>query len=136
MLQRVAQDDVSSRSGKPLLLSQKISIAIPLKNEPPDGEITKLVQRLFSPMPNASRPKVVSFSGIARDDRSSWICARAAEALSEQGDSSVCVVDGNLWSPQLHFHLSADNSIGWAQALATRDSIRHFAMPLSRPNLG
>jgi Mrp family chromosome partitioning ATPase len=135
LLQRVAKDDVSSRSGKPVLLSQKTSTAIPLKKELPDSEITKLVQRLFSPTTNASGPKVVSFSGIERDDRSSWICARAAETLSEQANSSICVVDGNLWSPQLHVHLSAVNSIGWAQALATRDSIRHFAMPLSRPNL-
>jgi hypothetical protein len=135
LLQRVAKDDVLHLSSKPVLVSQKASIAIPFKKEFPSSEITKLVQRLFSPATNAGGPKVVSFSGIARDDRSSWICARAAEALSEQADSSICVVDGNLWSPQLHVHLSAVNSMGWAEALSTRDSIRNFAMPLNRPNL-
>src|ERR1700722_15175368 len=135
LLQRVAKDDVLTLSSKPVLPSQKASPAIPFKQELPDSEITKLVQRLFSPTTNASGREVVSFSGIARDDRSSWICARAAEALSEQADSSICLVDGNLWAPQLHVHLSAVNSIGWAEALATRDSIRNFVMPLSRPNL-
>src|ERR1700691_5252561 len=135
LLQRVAKDDFFSLPEEPAPPPKKAAPAIPFKKEPPDAEITKLVQRLFTQAGKGSGPKVVSFSGIARDDRSSWICARAAEALSEQADSSICVVEGNLWAPQLHIHLSAVNSIGWAEALATRDAIRNFAMPLSRPNL-
>jgi receptor protein-tyrosine kinase len=135
LLQRVANDDIFSIEGASASLSRKAPFAIPFKAELPDNEITKLVQRLFSPTTNASGSKVVSFSGIARDDRSSWICARAAEALADQANASICVVEANLESPQLHVHLSAANSRGLAEALATTDPIRNFAMPLGRDNL-
>src|SRR5580704_10831548 len=115
LLTRVEKGDFFKLPAEAAPLPQRAHAAIPLKKSPPDPEIAKLVQRLFSPASNGSRPKVVSFSGIARDDRSSWICARAGEILAEQADTSVCLVDVNLWSPQLHVHLATANQIGLAE---------------------
>ena len=80
-------------------------------------------------------PKIVSFSGIARDDRSSWICARAAEYLASQADTSVCLVDANFRSPRLHSHYDVGNRTGLAAALTTDGPIRSFATPLPIKNL-
>src|SRR5271169_979469 len=113
----------------------EIAKLVPLKKEPPDPEITKLVQRLFLQAGKDSGPKVVSFSGIARNDRSSWICARAGEILAEQADTSVCMVEANFWSPQLHLHSAAANHIGLAEALTTKGPIRNFAIQLGAKNL-
>ena len=140
LLLQVAKDDffnlpAEPASAPPSPPPQKAPAAIPVRKEPPDTEISKLVQRLFSQAGKGSGPKVVSFSGIARDDRSSWICARAGEALAEQADASVCIVEANLWSPQLHVHLAAANQIGLAEALTTKGPIRSFATPLCGENL-
>jgi Mrp family chromosome partitioning ATPase len=135
LLQRAAKDDFFNFLGDSTPLARKSPFAIPSKKQLPDTEITKLVQRLFSQTPKGSGPKVVSFSGIARDDRSSWICARAGEALAEQAVSSVCIVEANLRSPQLHLHFAAANRIGLVEALTTKGPIRNFAMPLRRVNL-
>jgi Mrp family chromosome partitioning ATPase len=135
LLQRAAKDDFFRFAADASLLSQKQLFAVPRVKEPPDEEIDKLVQRLFSRSREGSRPKVVSFSGIARDDRSSWICARAGEALARQADTSVCVVEANRVSPQLYVHLAAANSPGLAEALASKGSIRNFATRLRRANL-
>jgi succinoglycan biosynthesis transport protein ExoP len=135
LLQRVAKDDFFNVADVPIRLIEKTPIAIPVKRDPPDTEITKLVQRLFSQTGKGSGPKVVSFSGIARDDRSSWICARAGEALAERADGSVCIVDTNLSSPQLHSNVAAANQIGLVEALTTKGPIQSFAMSISGGNL-
>jgi Mrp family chromosome partitioning ATPase len=135
LLQRLEKDDFFDRAAQSAPPPPKSRAAIPLKKEPRDPEITKLVQRLFSQAGKGGGPKVVSFSGIARDDRSSWICARAGEALAERADGSVCIVEANLWSPQLHLHVSSNNHNGLAEALASKDSVRSFAMPVCRGNL-
>ena len=93
------------------------------------------MQRLFFRGGHASAPKIVSFSGIARDDRSSWICARAAEYLASQGDTSVCLVDANFSSPRLHNHYDIANRSGLAAALTTDGPIRAFATQLPIKNL-
>jgi Mrp family chromosome partitioning ATPase len=134
LLQRVARDEFFNVPDEPAPLLQKAPTGVPLKKGPPDTEITKLVQRLFSQDGEGGTPKVVSFSGITRDDRSSLICARAGEALAEQVDTSVCIVDANLWSPQLPVHVAAANQIGLAEALAGKGPIRNFAIPLCREN--
>lgn len=98
-------------------------------------EIAKLVQRLFLRGGQAGGPRVVSFSGIARDDRSSWICACAGESLAVLAHTSVCVVDANFWSPQLHTHFNTDNRTGLSDALSTEGLIQNFATPISTGNL-
>jgi Mrp family chromosome partitioning ATPase len=135
LLQRLAKDDFFNLPEEPAPPPKKAAPAIPFRKEPPDAEITKLVQRLFTQAGKGSGPKVVSFSGIARDDRSSWICARAGEALAEHAEGSVCMVEANLWSPQLHAQLSASNQTGLAEALTNPGHIRNFAMPLGGKNL-
>jgi Mrp family chromosome partitioning ATPase len=130
LLQRVERGGLFNLPVEPAPRPHKAPTAIPPKREPSDTEITKLVQRLFSPAGKGGGPKVVSFSGITRDDRSSWICAQAGEILAEQADTSVCLVEANLWSPQLHLRLAAANQIGLAEALTTKSPIRNFGKPL------
>lgn len=138
LLQRVAKNQffsVPDEVPPPAPVAPNGFAAIPFKKAPRDPEITKLVQRLFSQVSKASGPKVVSFSGIERDDRSSWICARAGEALAEQVNASVCIVDANLRTPELHQHVNADLGAGLADALVTEGPIRSFTIPLFGPNL-
>ena len=135
LLQRVAKDNFFNFPCDPAALLRRTPIAIPSKRGTPDIEITKLAQRLFSQAGKVSGPKVVSFSGITREDRSGWICARTGEALAEQADNSVCIVEANFESPQLHVHLASANRIGLAEALDTKDPIRNFATPLRGGNL-
>ena len=135
LLKRVAKDDLFSLSDMPAPVTQTVHPAFPSKKAPPDTEITKLVQRLFPHSGNGSGPKVVSFTGFIREDRSSWICARSAEALAERAEGSVCLVEANFWSPQLHIHAGANNLVGLAEALTTNGPVRSFALPLSGENL-
>jgi Mrp family chromosome partitioning ATPase len=130
LLQRVERGYFFDLPVEPAPRTQKAPTAIPCKREPPDTEFAKLVQRLFSPAGKGGGPKVVSFSGITRDDRSSWICAHAGEILSEQADTSVCIVEANLWAPRLHVDMAAANKIGLAEALTTKGPIRNFGIPL------
>jgi protein-tyrosine kinase len=135
LLQRVAKDvyfSVPDEIPKP---TSKPSVTKPWKRELPEAGIVKLVQRLFTPADKENTFKVVSFAGIARDDRSSWICARAGEALADQSEASVCVVDANFSSPQLHIHLNVKNQIGLAEALATKEPMPEFAVSISGRNL-
>jgi Mrp family chromosome partitioning ATPase len=134
LLQQVAKEELLTPVGMPAPLRQSMPSPT-LKREIANEEITKLVQRLFLHGSQASRPRVVSFSGIARDDRSSWICACAGISLASQADTSVCVVDANFWSPHLHAHFAADNQTGLADALTTEGPIRSFAIPVFSGNL-
>lgn len=134
LLQRAAKEELLTPAGMPPALRQAMpspALTRDLANE----EITKLVQRLFLHGGQAGGPRVVSFSGIARDNRSSWICARAGESLASQADTSVCLVDANFWSPHLHTHFGVGNLTGLADALTTDGSIRSFATPVSSGNL-
>jgi Mrp family chromosome partitioning ATPase len=135
LLQRVAKAEFFGVPESPAPPANQARIAIPFKKDPPDAEIAGLVQRLFSAGGQGYGPKVVSFSGMAREDRSSWICAKVGEALAAQADVSVCLVDANLRSPQLHVHLGAANRMGLAEALTQHGPIRNFVMPLGGRNL-
>lgn len=135
LLQRVAKDEFFSVPVRPAPTTNKARAAIPFKKDPANPEIIRLVQRLFPSGVHDNGLNVVSFSGMAREDRSSWICARAGEALATQSDFSICIVDANLWSPQLHVHLGAANQAGLAEALATDSPVRNFILPLGARNL-
>lgn len=133
LLERVAKEESLTPSGMPAIL--RPPIPFPALKGLAKEEITKLVQRLFFHGGHTGAPKVVSFSGIARDDRSGWICARAAEYLASQADTSVCLVDANLRSPRLHNHYDIGNRTGLTNALTTDGPIRGFATQLSIKNL-
>ena len=136
LMTRIEKGDFFKLPAEAAPLPQRARAAIPLKKVPPDPEIAKLVQRLFSPVTNGSGPKkVVSFSGISRDDRSSWICARAGEILAEQAATSVCMVEANFHSPQLHVQFATTNQIGLADALTTDGPIRNFGKSIGGENL-
>ena len=125
LLQEAAKEKWFTPVGTPL---RQLTPSPTPKRGPAKEEIAELVQRLFF----HGGHKVVSFSGIECDDRSSWICARAGESLASQADTSVCLVDANFGSPQqLHTHLDAGNRTGLAAALTTEGPIRSFATPLS-----
>jgi Mrp family chromosome partitioning ATPase len=134
LLQRTAKEELFIPAGLPPPTPQATPSPV-LAREIARDEITKLVQCLFLQGGQAGGPRVVSFSGIARDDRSSWICGHAGEALASQVDASVCLVDVNLWSPQLHTHFGVGNRTGLADSLTAEGSIRSFATPLSNRNL-
>jgi protein-tyrosine kinase len=137
LLQQAAKEELLTPMGMPMPLRQAwpgISSVAPA-GELADDEITKLVQRLFLHGSHTSGSRVVSFSGMARDDRSSWICACTGISLAAQADTSVCVVDANFWSPQLHTHFAADNRTGLADALTIEGPIRSFAKPVFSGNL-
>jgi Mrp family chromosome partitioning ATPase len=134
LMRRAANHDFFTAVEGPTLVPEKAPARVPLPKEPADPEIRKLAQRLFLQAGAGKGPKVVSFSGIADGDRSSWICASTGEALAEQADGSVCLVDANLVSPRLHIHASADNQYGFADALNGADPIRDFAVPLDGGN--
>lgn len=134
LLQNAAKGELFIPAGLPTPLPQATRPPA-LASESAHDEITKLVQRLFLHAGQREGPSVISFSGITRDDRSSWICARAGIALAVQTNRSVCVVDANFWSPQLHAHFSARNLNGLADALTTKGSIRSFATSVSVGNL-
>jgi Mrp family chromosome partitioning ATPase len=134
LLQQAAKEDLLTPIGMPAPVRRAVPTPVLVK-EVANEEIAKLVQRLFLHGGQTSGPRVVSFSGIARDDRSSWICASAGKSLAIQGDTSVCIVDANFGAPQLHTHFLADNVIGLADALVNDGPIRNFAIPIYRENL-
>lgn len=134
LLQQAGKEDLLTPVGMPVALRQPAPTAAPPR-ELANEEITKLVQRLFLNGGQTSAPRVVAFSGIARDDRSGWICASAGKSLALQADASVCVVDANIWSPQLHTHFGTDNRAGLTDALTADLPIRNLAMRVSESNL-
>ncbi|HTQ96979.1 MAG TPA: CpsD/CapB family tyrosine-protein kinase [Candidatus Acidoferrum sp.] len=135
LLQQAGRGDFFNLPNPPNPISLDTPSALSLRREVPDTEIAKLAQRLFSQKGAGCGPKAVSFSGIEHDNRSSWICARAGEALADQVDASVCIVDANLWSPQLHGHVTANSKTGLVDALAKEGPIRSFATPFCSGNL-
>jgi Mrp family chromosome partitioning ATPase len=98
-------------------------------------ELANLVQRLFLHSAPHIGVRMVSFSSLANGKRSSWICAETARILALQTNKSVCVVDADLWSPQLHTHFDANNRQGLSDALTVSSSIKSFVEPLSTANL-
>jgi Mrp family chromosome partitioning ATPase len=133
LLERSAREEMRTPWGGPEIF--RPPIPFPALVGPAKEEIRKLVHRLFLHGGHDGSPKIVSFSGFADDDRSGWICARAAEYLASQGEASVCLVDANFRSPQLHNHYDIGNRTGLAAALTTDGPIRAFAVPLPIKNL-
>lgn len=133
LLEQVTKDEcLAPRNGRS---PEKRTCDSAGSHEIANDEVAKLVHRLFFHGDSSHNPKAVSFSGITREDRSSWICACAARSLALQTSASVCVVDANLWVPQLHTHFDSTNGIGLAAALVCDEPIRKFTEPLPNGNL-
>jgi Mrp family chromosome partitioning ATPase len=133
LLERTAKEELLTPGSMPEIL--RPPIPFPALKGAAKEEITKLVQRLFFQGGHAAAPKIVSFSGIAHDNRSSWICTRAAEYLASQANTSVCLVDASFCSPRLHIHYDIGNRTGLAAALTTEGPIKTFATQLHIKNL-
>ena len=131
LLERTAKEELLTPGSLPEIL--RPPIPFPALKGAAKEEINKLVQRLF--FYGAPAPKIVSFSGIAQDTRSSWICTRAAEYLASQVNTSVCLVDASFSSPRSHIHYDISNRTGLASALTTEGPIKSFATQLPIKNL-
>ena len=138
LIQRAAKEELLTPSFQPVSLEGAIPAQY-LAPSPTDDftqkEIDKLVQRLFLQGGDLTGPKVISFSGIAEDNRSSWICARAGESLASQVDTSVCVVDTNFASLMPHSNFVSCNQTELVIAPVAETSGQGIATPLSRGNL-
>jgi hypothetical protein len=69
-------------------------------SEPAQEQIVRLVQRVFL-FSNSSAPRVVLFSSVDIESRSSDIAFHAAMVLAMHSSTSVCLVDPNLQEPLL-----------------------------------
>ena len=96
------------------------------------AEISKLVQRLFL-LPNGSR--TVAFAGVEKGNGCTWLTARVADQLATQIAGPVCVVDGNLRSPDLHNCWHVENGVGLTDAMSESDPIVNFCRRLNGSNL-
>jgi Mrp family chromosome partitioning ATPase len=134
LLQQSEKTDLLTPVGMSVPLPQSAPTAA-TSRDIANEEIAKLVQRLFLNGGQASVPRAVAFSGIARDDRSSWVCASAGKCLALLADASVCVVDANIWSAQLHTHFGADNRTGFTDALTADIPIQNLPRLVSKTNL-
>jgi Mrp family chromosome partitioning ATPase len=97
-------------------------------------EITKLVQRLFLSA-GALRPRQVVFAATEQGNGTTWMVAHVADVLSSQVAGSVCAVDCDMTSPNLHQEFKVQNHCGLADALELGEPIRQYVQQLSRPNL-
>jgi Mrp family chromosome partitioning ATPase len=97
-------------------------------------EQVKLVQRLFLAHASKAR-RAVLFAGVERDNGCARLCMRAGQTLARLTSQSVCVVDANLRSPELHRLIGADNQDGLAAAVGQPGSASTFARRLEPTNL-
>ena len=92
-------------------------------------EMSRLAQNLFLP---PQGPRCVVFCGTESGSGCTWMSARVADMLATQGRGSVCIVDCNLHSPDLHQQFGLENHHGLSDALLGSDSIRGYAHRLSQ----
>jgi Mrp family chromosome partitioning ATPase len=97
-------------------------------------EQIKLVQRVFL-APASKARRAVLFAGVERDNGCGRICIQAGQALARLTSQSVCIVDANLRSPELHRLLGADNHDGLVAAVGHPASCSTFARRLAPDNL-
>lgn len=102
---------------------------------PAQGEVTKLIQRLFVLPGETKAPGAVAFCGVAKGDGCSWVCAHAAEVLTSQVLGKVCIVDANLRSPSLHRYFEMDNAHGFVEAAKSTHPIAEFSRRMAGSNL-
>jgi len=127
----VMPNAVMTDGGMPTLEVRPLQLEM---EEAQGEEILKLVQRVFM-VQGAEKSRLVVVAGVEGGNGCSWISARMAEVLASQVSGSVCVVDANLRSPGLCREYGVTSQQGLTDALQVPDPVRHFVMPLSRPNL-
>ena len=92
-------------------------------------EVTKLVQRVFL-LPGRDVSRVVMFSSAEKGVGCTWVTANAAMVLASLVPGSVCVIDANLRSPDLHTQFGFGNNLGLAGAVRQAGPVRDFTQRL------
>jgi len=95
-----------------------------------ENEALRLVQRIFLPHTRTS-PRVVAFASVNHGEGCSSICVSVADALSQNIDGSVCLVEANFRSPALPALFHTTNHHGLTNALLNEGPIRSFAKPMT-----
>jgi protein-tyrosine kinase len=97
-------------------------------------EEIKLVQSVF-PETNQDAPRMALFAGLENESGCAWICARTAEILAARAEGSVCVVDANFQSPDLHRCFNLENGTGLAEATLEPGPIQNFVQRIAGSHL-
>jgi Mrp family chromosome partitioning ATPase len=105
-----------------------------LSNDSPGPADIQLVQRVFL-RPGTESPRSVLFTGVGHDNGCASICMRAGKTLANLHAGSVCVVDANVRSTQLHRHLAAGGSGAPGTTAVQAASALRLAQRLSPENL-
>ena len=134
LLEQARQGQVLTPLGMPTPVRAPLSSLVRREGFARD-EISRSVRRVFFEGRRAGGPKMLCFCGLAQDDRTSWICARAAEYLASKADASVCLVDADFRTPHLHAQFALDNQPGFAAALAGDSPVRQFVTSVASTNL-
>jgi Mrp family chromosome partitioning ATPase len=87
-------------------------------------ELARLAQRLFL-MPGA-RCSAVAFCGVEDAGGSSWVSAGAADALAQQTNRHVCVLDANVRIPLVHAQFGLGNQAGFTTRLQHPGPLRQL----------
>jgi len=90
-------------------------------------QISKLVQRLFL---GSSAVRNVVFAGGERRAGCTWVVVRAAQILARQNRGSVCLVDANLRSPELHKVFNLSNHNGFSDAVLSSTPLNNYVQSL------
>jgi len=132
LMQQLASNSWSRRSQA----SDPVFVAQEDANTPSRGQLSlenealRLVQRIFLPHAPSS-PRVVAFASVNHGEGCSSICVSVADALSQNIDGSVCVVEANFRSPALPALFHTTNHHGLTNALLNEGPIRSFAKPMT-----
>jgi polysaccharide biosynthesis transport protein len=120
-------------TGEPIIDSLVPSVTYGVQGSTRE-EVIKLVRNLFF-VPGPAAPHRVVLAGTEPGTGCTWISAHVAELLATQVRGSVCLVDCNLGSPNLHERFGVPNHHGLADALTAGGSIRQYVNRLSPSNL-
>jgi hypothetical protein len=97
-------------------------------------QIFSLVHRIFLD-PRNPQVRSVAFFGVAPRAGCTWACAQTTRTLASLVDATVCVVDANFSAPSLHGQFSADNHVGFSDAILQGKPARTLVRQIDGSNL-
>lgn len=129
-MQTASWQRMPRRITEPLTEQKGEVIRRPEDLPPANGEILRLVQRVFLTQADQC-PHVVAFAGVNRGEGCSRICVSAAEALARSATGPVCIVEANFRSPALPALFNTTNHHGLTDSLLSEGPIRDFVKPVT-----
>lgn len=93
-----------------------------------------LAQRIFL-LPGVDAPRRLVFCAADRATDSADVCVRAAQALASQIAGSVCLVDADVYSPDLHRVLKEHQQPGYFEAAAGSSPITAYVSRVEQDRL-